>query len=55
MKHLVQKYKPALYYQGSAVTGQVLDVMRMSGGCQDDMSLLVIMSTQIDSSIIFNN
>ena len=27
----------------------------MSRGCQDDMSLVVIMSTKIDSSIIFNN
>ena len=27
----------------------------MSGRCQDDMSLMVIMSTETDSSIIFNN
>ena len=54
------KYQPAFYYwaqvtnmwwvqDGSGIRSG------MSGGCQDDVSLLVIMSTEIDSSIIFNN
>ena len=50
------KYQPAFYY-GAQVTNMwwVRNQVWMSGGCQDDVSLLVIMSTEIDSSIIFNN